>query len=424
RTALTALARIHVQGHQVDWTALFGGGHRPRLALPTYPFQRRRYWLEPAARTAADARGLGLAAVDHAVLGAAVAQADSEGVLLTGSLSLATHPWLADHVALGTVLAPGAALVELAIRAGDEVGASTLDELVIESPLVLPERDTLHLHVAVGAPDGTGARPVTIHSRPAPGPASQAAPAAVDGAWTRHASGLLSADRPGTAAPTAWAPAEGAEHLAPEEAYELLSAVGLDYGPAFRGLREVWRDGATLHAHAVLPEPLTGDAARFGLHPALLDAAAQLPALDGADRDPADGDPAAARTRRLPFAYRGVTLHAAAATELRVLVTATGSDSYRLEATDPAGRPVITVESLVTRPVVTDRLGAEPAVGRDTLFAVDWPEVAVEAFDGASDEVLRVDGDVVATLAALQSWLAQDEGAGAPLVVLTRQAVA
>ncbi|MFB8174151.1 type I polyketide synthase, partial [Kitasatospora purpeofusca] len=427
RTALTALARIHVQGHQVDWTALFGGGHRPRLALPTYPFQRRRYWLEPATRTAADARGLGLAAVDHAVLGAAVARADSEGVLLTGSLSLATHPWLADHVALGTVLAPGAALVELAIRAGDEVGASTLDELVIEAPLVLPERDTLHLHVAVGAPDGTGARPVTIHSRPAPASAdrtSQAAPAAVDGAWTRHASGLLSADRPDPAAPTAWAPADGAEHLAPEEAYELLAAVGLDYGPAFRGLREVWRDGATLHAHAVLPEQLANDAARFGLHPALLDAAAQLPALDGADRDPADGDPAAARTRRLPFAYRGVTLHAAAAAELRVLVTATGSDSYRLEATDPAGRPVITVESLVTRPVPAEGVGAGPAVGRDTLFAVDWPEVALAAAPAAPDNVLRVDGDVVATLAALQSWLAQDDGAGAPLLVLTRQAVA
>ncbi|MEV0194740.1 SDR family NAD(P)-dependent oxidoreductase [Kitasatospora purpeofusca] len=427
RTALTALARIHVQGHRVDWTALFGGGHRPRLALPTYPFQRRRYWLEPATRTAADAGGLGLAAVDHAVLGAAVARADSEGVLLTGSVSLATHPWLADHVALGTVLAPGAALVELAIRAGDEVGASTLDELVIEAPLVLPERDTLHLHVAVGAPDGTGARPVTIHSRPAPASAAEAArtsPAAVDGAWTRHASGLLSADRPGPAAPTAWAPADGAEHLAPEEAYELLAAVGLDYGPAFRGLREVWRDGATLHAHAVLPEQLTGEAARFGLHPALLDAAAQLPALDGADRDPADGDPAAARTRRLPFAYRGVTLHAAAATELRVLVTATGSDSYRLEATDPAGRPVITVESLVTRAVPADGVGTGPAVGRDTLFAVDWPEAAVASSGGAPGEVLRVDGDVVVALAALQSWLAQDDGAGEPLVVVTRQAVA
>ncbi|MFB7383958.1 polyketide synthase dehydratase domain-containing protein, partial [Kitasatospora purpeofusca] len=313
------------------------------------------------------------------------------------------------------------------IRAGDEVGASTLDELVIEAPLVLPERDTLHLHVAVGAPDGTGARPVTIHSRPAPASAdrtSQAAPAAVDGAWTRHASGLLSADRPDPAAPTGWAPADGAEHLAPEEAYELLAAVGLDYGPAFRGLREVWRDGATLHAHAVLPEQLANDAARFGLHPALLDAAAQLPALDGADRDPADGDPAAARTRRLPFAYRGVTLHAAAATELRVLVTATGSDSYRLEATDPAGRPVITVESLVTRPVPAEGVGAGPAVGRDTLFAVDWPEVALAAAPAAPDNVLRVDGDVVATLAALQSWLAQDDGAGAPLLVLTRLAVA
>ncbi|MGW2546268.1 type I polyketide synthase [Kitasatospora sp. NPDC001574] len=153
RSAVAALARIHVQGHRVDWAALFGGGRRPRVDLPTYPFQRRRYWLEPATRTG-DAGGLGLAAVEHPVLGAVVAPAGTTGLLLTGSLSLATHPWLADHVALGTVLAPGAALVELAIRAGDEVGASALDELVVEAPLVLPERGVLQLQVAVGEPDG------------------------------------------------------------------------------------------------------------------------------------------------------------------------------------------------------------------------------------------------------------------------------
>ncbi|WUG38143.1 SDR family NAD(P)-dependent oxidoreductase [Kitasatospora sp. NBC_00458] len=447
RTVVGALARIHVQGHRVDWTALFGGERRPRVDLPTYPFQRRRYWLENATRTG-NAAGLGLAAVEHPVLGAAVAPAGSAGLLLTGSVSLSTHPWLADHVALGTVLAPGAALVELAIRAGDEVGASTLDELVVEAPLVLPERGALQLQVAVGEADGTGLRSVTVHSRPAPQAgrgeyvdrsadsvsvdrSADSSPSSVDrstysGEWTRHASGLLSTAS--VAAETfAWPPADTAERLSPEEAYALLAAVGLDYGPAFRGLREVWRDGSTLHATAVLPEQLTADAARFGLHPALLDAAAQLPALDGGTGDTA-GDTAdgtsGAVVRRLPFAYRGVTLHASAATELRIRVTVTGRDTYTLEATDPAGRPVISVASLVTRPVQEEQLGTAPAVGRDTLFAVEWPESTAEASDESAWEPLHAEGDLSATLAAVQSWLADDSREGVRLVVLTRHAVA
>ncbi|MEV4616966.1 SDR family NAD(P)-dependent oxidoreductase [Kitasatospora sp. NPDC049258] len=374
--------------------------------LPTYPFQRRRYWLETATRTA-DAGGLGLGAVTHPILGAAVAPAGSAGVLLTGSLSLTTHPWLADHVAHGAVIAPGAALVELAIRAGDEVGAATLDELVVEAPLVLPATGSLHLQVAVGEPDEQGVRSVTVHSRPA-----------ADADWTRHASGLLSdAPAPAPAAAAAHAgPGIDAEELSAEEAYELLAAAGLDYGPAFRGLRSVRRDGGTLSAEAALPDQLTSDATRFGIHPALLDAAAQLPALHGG----------AGAGRRLPFAYRGVTLHASAATELRVLMTATGPDQYALEATDPAGRPVVSIAELVTRPFQDGAAGGGPAVGRDTLFAVAWPEFDLPAATADPFEELRVtahDEVLPEVLAAVQSWLGQ-AAEDARLVVVTRDAVA
>src|SRR6185369_12512724 len=107
--------------------------------------------------------------------------AEQDGVVLTGRLSLSTHPWLADHAVQGNVLVPGTAFVDLALRAGDEVGTDVLEELLFEAPLILPERGAVALQVTVAAPDEAGRRAVTIHTRPldADGPA---------GEWIRHAS--------------------------------------------------------------------------------------------------------------------------------------------------------------------------------------------------------------------------------------------
>ncbi|MFJ8434641.1 SDR family NAD(P)-dependent oxidoreductase, partial [Kitasatospora sp. NPDC094019] len=410
RTALTALARIHVQGHRVDWTALLGDA-RPSVVLPTYPFQRRRYWLEPAARTG-DPEGLGLTPTGHPLLGAVVALPDGEGAVLTGSLSLATHPWLADHAVQGTVIVPGTALLESVVRAGDEVGASTLDELVIEAPFVLPEHGALHLRVTVGAPDAAGARRVAVHSRPAAGPT------AVDDTWTRHASGtLLGAP---AAAPVVsleqWPPA-GARALDIEHLYEDLAAGGLAYGPAFRGLRAAWQDGDTFFAEVALPEAQAGEAARYGLHPALLDAAVHLTVHQRL----VDSPPGVSR---LPFAYSGVRLHAAGASALRVRLRYTEPEVLAVDVADATGAPVASVEALRARLVSAEQLAPAGGAERDALFALDWPEVAVTAAGVPLGEVLPIDGDVTETLVALQEWLARDTGAGDPLVVLSRLAVA
>ncbi|MCE0444887.1 polyketide synthase dehydratase domain-containing protein [Streptomyces tricolor] len=82
----------------------------------------------------------------------------AEGVVLTGRLSTRTQPWLADHVIAGRVLFPGTAFVELALRAGDHVGAHTLEELTLGAPLVLRPDDDVAVQVAVGEP-GRGRPP-------------------------------------------------------------------------------------------------------------------------------------------------------------------------------------------------------------------------------------------------------------------------
>ncbi|WP_304441522.1 type I polyketide synthase [Kitasatospora sp. MBT63] len=261
--------------------------------------------------------------------------------------------------------------------------------------------------MAVGeADEATGARPVAIHTRPAD----------PDAEWTRHASGtLVTAAAEPTAELTAWPP-PGAAPLPVEEAYQLLAELGLEYGPAFRGLRALWQDGDTLYAEAALPEAQAAEAVRFGIHPALLDAAAQLPALHGG----ADGG------RRLPFAYRGVVLHAAAAARLRVRLTALGAQEYALDAADAEGRPVFSIASLVTRPAQEARTGGPAAIDRDALFVVDWPELVPGVGEVGPWEVLRVEsgeGVLGEVLTGVQGWLADVSSEGSRLVVVTRGAV-
>lgn len=122
----------------VDWRAAIGVGNF--VELPTYAFERRRFWLSSDG-AAADAAGLGLGASEHALLGAVVELPATGGVVLTGRLSPSAQGWLNDHAVGGIVLFPGAGFVELVIRAGDEVGCGIVDELNLAAPLALPAGD-------------------------------------------------------------------------------------------------------------------------------------------------------------------------------------------------------------------------------------------------------------------------------------------
>ncbi|KAA2257287.1 SDR family NAD(P)-dependent oxidoreductase [Solihabitans fulvus] len=345
-TLLAAVARLHTRGVSPDWHAVFAGTGARRVDLPTYRFQREHYWL-PLDDTTTDVTGAGLAAAGHPLLGAVVTLADEDGFLLAGRLGLDSHPWLADHAVLGTILLPGTAFVELALHAADRAGCAELVELTLEAPLALPDRGGVQLQVVVGAPDEDGRRPVSVHSRPA------------DGDWTRHAAGLLGRDAPQAPADlTEWPPADAVE--ADISAwYADLAGLGLDYGPVFQGLRAAWRRGDEVFAEVDLPEP-AADA--FGLHPALLDSALHAAGL-GALPDTGRG--------MLPFAWSGVRLHAPGATALRVRLRRAGEDAVSLDAFDQAGAAVASVRRLVLRPAATDR-----RPDRDALFRLDWTDLA------------------------------------------------
>ncbi|MFJ2816607.1 SDR family NAD(P)-dependent oxidoreductase [Streptomyces sp. NPDC087294] len=442
---LSAVSGLWAHGIAPDWPALLDGTGARHVALPTYPFQRERYWIRGAAAPVGGMSAAGLTDADHPLLGAAVQLAGTDGALFTGSLSLRTHPWLADHAVSGVAVLPGTAYVELAVRAGDQVGCGRVDELTLEAPLLLPERGSVQLQLAVGAPDATGRRSLDLHARPWD--------PAQEGEWTRHATGVLAADAPAESFDlTAWPP-PNAVPVPVDDLYERIAGTSFGYGPAFQGLRAAWLLDDTVFAEIALPESHRADAERFGLHPALLDAALHTLALRPrpADLDEAYQD-------RMPFSWSGVTLYATGADALRVRLDGTGPDLVSLAVADGAGRPVAAVDALRLRPVGTD-LAAGAGGARTPLFTLDWTEVPevtpAEVSWAVVDDAVAGAGEipwpagavsgavagagsgavVVAcrsasgphdavhrALACVQSWLAQEASPQRPLVFVTEDA--
>ncbi|WP_327364787.1 type I polyketide synthase [Streptomyces sp. NBC_01296] len=380
---LRNLGLLHVQGHTLDWTRVLGTGAgagtgaENLVHLPTYAFQRERHWLESDQR-AGDAGSLGLTASAHPWLGAATALADGEGYLFTGRLSTAQHPWLREHAAFGTALVPGTGLLELVLTAAHHVGAPGVAELALTEPLLLGAEGAVRLQVAVGAPDSAGHRPVAVYSLPENAPD--------DAPWRQHAAGALAhapAADPDTFAELAQWPVPGTERVDLDGFYDRLRARGLDYGPAFQGLTELWRDGDTAYGLVRLPDGLKAD--DFGVHPALLDAA--LHALVGVQDTATGGDGSQVL---LPFEWTGVELLAAGATELRVRVALdTRQNSVRVTATDPSGRPVAHADGLQLRAAGAEQLRVTETV--DHLYQVAFQALPVR--EDAPDGLTWVLGD-------------------------------
>ncbi len=407
RRFLASLGEAWVRGVPVDFEPLFGDGPARRVGLPKYAFQRERYWLQ-AQTGVGDLAAAGQASAEHPLLGAMVALADVSGWLFTGRLSLQSHAWLADHVAAGVVLLPGTAFVELALHAGRQAGCELLQELTLETPLVLDEVEEAQLQLTVGAPEEDGRRALSVYSRAAG--AADGVPAGEG--WTRNATGILApgaaGDRDGwmLSGPGGefdgqgveldgsgwelsgtggglvaglWPPA-GAVEVAVGDLYERLAAGGLDYGPAFRCLRAAWRRGRDLFAEVSLSEEQRAQGESFGLHPALLDAALHTLAASG------DGDPGGAlRGPRLPFAWGGVSLCAAGACVLRVHLAATGNGGVSLRAVDDAGVRVLSARSLALRPISREQLHAMRRDAPEQVLRLDWEPIAAgEPFPGGA----------------------------------------
>ena len=467
RSMLTAASVLHVHGRRVDWSSVFADAPGRPVALPTYAFQRQSYWLESTSK--GDVRSVGLDASAHPLLGAVLELAEGQGALLAGSISLRTHGWLADHAVADVVLLPGTAFVEMARHAADVVGCDQVDELTIHTPLIIPAADAVQLQVSVGEPDDVGRRAISVHSRPQSAPAGDSW---AERTWTRHATGFVSqaeVDQAPVVVPSMageWPPA-GSAAIDVADLYEGLAELGYGYGEVFQAVRGAWRQGEDYYAEVRLAPDQLAAAARFGTHPALLDAV--LHPVVGAQRS--------GEGTLLPFSWSGVRTYAHGAESARARVSPAGSEgAVSLLLTDADGNPVLTVDSLSLRPVAADRLSGadehapvllltwtsvvastEPAMSRWAVLGREVPGlvhnddepgypdltalraaidagaevpavvvIAVPASDAVSSEILpdAVRSALYDCLALVQEWIADDRFAGSRLVLVTTGAVA
>ncbi|MEU9560379.1 SDR family NAD(P)-dependent oxidoreductase, partial [Streptomyces fumanus] len=426
---LSALALAHVRGCVVDWSGASLPAARADLDLPTYAFQRSRYWLDGALGAPADAAGLGLVAAGHPLVGATVRVAGTGAVMLTGRISLQAQPWLRDHAVAGVVLLPAAAFVELALQAGDRVGLPHVTELTLETPLVIPAQGALALQVHVDPRTADGRRPVGVYSR--------SETAGEDGEWICHAVGSLGETAESGSDSvfdlSAWPPA-GSHPVDTDDFYARAATAGYGYGPAFQGLRALYQgQEGELFAEVAQPaEPAVG-ADRFGIHPALLDSALHALVAVAPDDDRV----------RLPFAWHGLTLHATGADTLRVrLAPVDGdADSILVQVADGTGRPVLSAATLDVRTADPTRLTGVPSA-TDALYPVVWTPIGTAPAERTDDDpeltfhhcvpTGGADADLAGAakaatleaLTALQAWLAGTASASACFVVVTRGAVA
>ena len=382
---LSALHRnlgvLHTQGYAVPWATLLAEVAGPAVALPTYAFQRQRYWLEPV-RSLADVAAAGLSPSTHPLLGAATTLAEHDGVLFTTRLSLADHPWLADHTVFGQVLVPGTLLLELALAAGQAIGCHTVGELTLAVPLALPPQGAARLQISVRPPDDAGARAFALYGRDDA--------AGDEAAWTCHATGsLVSHERGADAGGSAtmldeWPPA-GAVPVDITALYPKLAAQGLGYGPAFQGLTEAWRDERGLYGRAVLPDRIAATAGEYGIHPALLDAALHLLAAGSIAASGSETAQGMAQVL-LPFAWSDVTLQATGASELRVRMVlpeaiADAVGSVTIDLFDVHQQRVASVGELRLHRATAEQVRKASQSGARDLYCIDWQAVILG--DGA-----------------------------------------
>lgn len=339
---LQACAGLYAAGADLSWERILGAPDAP-ISLPAYPWQRRRYWLRERPVDGAAGRATG-----HPLLGVRLALAG--GVTVFEGRSGAA--WLQDHVIMGQVLLPAAAMMELLSAAARAVSGSmvALESFAIHRPLPVPRdggtiswqvvvtgmaegRHRLELHVANNATDG----------------------------WERVA------EAEATAAPVAAppGPAAGDEALDTGLLYDRFEEQGASFGPHFRLLENVWHGDGSARGEASLRDGLE-DAGAYGLHPAVLDAALQLCSIAAAP----DGLPA---QLLLPVGAERVMLRNAAATgPFRIQATtapvATGGVRADIRIESPGGEAIAEVMGL--------RLALAGASATDLLYEVSWKPVA------------------------------------------------
>ncbi|HSS77881.1 MAG TPA: SDR family NAD(P)-dependent oxidoreductase, partial [Thermoanaerobaculia bacterium] len=359
---LGSLGALFCGGEPVRWPAVHPGGGRS-LALPTYPWQHERCWLESDGPTPGGAweRSLGTTvAGGHPLLGRALDLGHlGRAMLWENDLDARRLPYLLDHRFEGAVVVPAAVYLEMALAAAAEAGlvGPRPQEVRFLAPLILPEDGSRRVQVELRRDGGEAAASFRIFSR------------AAAGGWTLHASGSFR-DGEEDAAPPVTIDLNAirrrcGEELAATEVYSGLSLRGLDYGPAFRGVSRLWRRAGEALGEIEAPESIDTEDAGYRVHPAVLDACGQV--LFGAADGAVD-----ARRAFLPSAVEEVTIHSRPGRRVwshARLLDRHGPDQLAgdVRLFDEAGRLLVEARGLSLR-ALDGQAGREAPLGPDRWF--------------------------------------------------------
>jgi acyl transferase domain-containing protein/acyl carrier protein len=256
RQIADALAAAYVGGHQPDFASLCRQPSR-RLELPTYPFQRRRFWPK-TSNIAIDGPAV------SGILGSAKDLASGDSVY-TSRLSVKSQPWLSDHVIYGTVVVPGATYAAMALAV---VGApARVKDVFFYEPIILPEKSSREVQLTLHPlEDGTGST-FTVHSRPY---------GVRDAEWSLNAEGTVVAgvgDEPVSenADPVDTA-IERLSRMRPQGLFETFADLELAWGPTWSGsLKSLWLGEGEAIGDIAVGEELAEQLGTEPMHPVLMD---------------------------------------------------------------------------------------------------------------------------------------------------------
>jgi acyl transferase domain-containing protein/NADPH:quinone reductase-like Zn-dependent oxidoreductase/acyl carrier protein len=370
RKLLSAASQLYAQGVDPNWKGIFAGRSMQRVPLPTYPFERRRFWFTDSRPSGAEAvvSAPGHLATGHPLLGARL-RMRSEAVTFHAELTASSPAHLGDHVVLGQRILPGAAYLEMALAAAGKTAAETrwrIADAEFREPCVFDEPRLLETVVSA-ADAATGSRRFEIASSPLASLEGERSP---EGHWTLHAAGFLEP------APRVYedAAAEDLEKIQgraeiqweKEEFYARFHKNGLNFGPVFQPVERAWGGGGeSLVAFAPAPS-VRAEAGRYGIHPIVLDACLQAAAaLMGSGASSAPALPAAIRSLQLtgdPSLLRYA--HA------RVCRRQGRALTVDIRGLDAEGRTLLAMEELTLVEVLQEQY-------RGWLHEVEWEQVAV-----------------------------------------------
>ncbi len=274
---LASLAQLYVHGLSVDWSGFHQDYPRRSVPLPTYPFQRQRYWVDSDKvnhhTTQLPSKNATKSPLLHPLLGQKLHQAGSSEIRFESQISKEIPTFFKDHQIYQMVIVPATAYLEMALAAGTVVFKSdnlVVEDTTIEQALVLPEDDSKTIQLVLNSLENS-VYSFQIFSL-------NIGKDNLEVTWTLHATGkvrLAEKQPEPSQVELASLQAQYTQEVSVSQHYQLFRECGIDYGPGFQAVEQIWRDQGKALSRLQLPEEVNLEKYIYYLHPVLLDASFQ-----------------------------------------------------------------------------------------------------------------------------------------------------